>query len=118
MADLNRLFYQQDDDLAYNGRVNNDWLNTQFVNSWIGTSGPIKCLAYTMDLTSLDFWLWVCLQDWVYLTRSENVDILRQNMINIYQKIHDYYLLNVTRGVIRRCAVCAEHCGGQIEQLL
>lgn len=39
-------------------------------------------------------------------------------MINIYQKIHDYYLLNVTRGVIRRCAVCAEHCGGQIEQLL
>lgn len=115
LADLNRIFYQQDGAPAHNARVNTDWLNIQFENRWIGTSGPIQWPARSPDLSPLDFWLWAYLQDRVYLTTPENVDILRQRIINTCQQIPAACFLNATRGVIRRCALCIEQDGGHFE---
>lgn len=118
LANLNRIFFQQDGAPAHNARVNTDLLNTQFGNRWIGTSGPIEWPARSPDLTPLDFCLWAYLQDRVYLTTPENVDILRQRIINTCQEVPAACLLNATFGVIRRCVICVEQGGGQFQHLL
>lgn len=118
IADLNRIYFQQDGATPHNARINTNWLNTTFNERWIGTYGPIRWPARSPDLTPLDFWLWGYLQDQVYLTRPENEEILRQRIIRACREIPPNFILNATNAVFRRCQVCLDCAGSQFEQHL
>lgn len=118
LAELRALYFQQDGATPHNARINVGWLNRNFNEQWIGTYGPIRWPARSPDLTPLDFWLWGYLQDRVYLTVPQNVNDLRNRIIETCREIPNNFILNATHGVIRRCLCCIEHDGNQFEQYL
>lgn len=118
LAELNRVYFQQDGAPPHNARINVDLLNTKFGGRWIGTNGPVRWPARSPDLTPLDFWFWGYLQDLIYLTPPENEEILRQRIINVCHEIPPNFILNATYGVSRRCQLCIQQGGGQFEQYL
>lgn len=118
LAELNRVYFQQDGAPPHNARINVNWLNAKFGGRWIGTNGPVRWPARSPDLTPLDFWFWGYLKDRVYLTRPENEEILRQRIINACREIPPNLILNATNGVTRRCQLCVQQGGGQFEQYL
>lgn len=118
LAELHELYFQQDGATPHNARINVDWLTRNFNEQWIGTYGPIRWPARSPDLTPLDFWLWGYLQDRVYLTAPQNVNDLRNKIIETCREIPNNFILNATHGVIRRCHYCIEHDGNQFEQYL
>ncbi|KAJ8958341.1 hypothetical protein NQ318_017487 [Aromia moschata] len=87
MCELNRIYFQQDGAPPHNARINTNWLNTTFNDRWIGTYGPIRWPALSLDLTPLDFWLWGYIQDQVYLTPPVNEENLRQRIIRVCREI-------------------------------
>lgn len=118
VADLNRIYFQQDGAPAHNAQINVDWLNATFAERWIGTYGPVRWPPRSPDLTPLDFWLWGYLKDRVYLSRPENLETLQQRIIDVCREIPPNFIWNATHGVIRRCELCVQQGGGQFEQYL
>lgn len=118
LAELNRVFFQQDGATPHNARINVDWLNSKFGQKWIGTYGPVRWPARSPDLTPLDFWLWSYVQDRVYLTPPENEHVLRERILHTCQEIPPVLILNATQGVTRRCQLCIRQGGRHFEQYL
>ncbi|KAJ4425396.1 hypothetical protein ANN_28011 [Periplaneta americana] len=52
------------------------------VEGWIGRGGPIAWPPLSPDLTPLDFFLWGFVKDHVYNTRVDNLQVLRQRIID------------------------------------
>lgn len=118
LAELREVHFQQDGATPHNAQINVGWLNRHFNEQWIGTYGPIRWPARSPDLTPLDFWLWGYLQDRVYLRMPQNVNDLRNRIIEACREIPNNFILNATHDVIRRCQSCIDHNGNQFEQYL
>jgi hypothetical protein len=80
LAQFNRMYFQQPGATPHNARGNANLLDTIFGDRWIGTYEPIRRPARSSDLIPLDFFLWRYLEDQVYITRPNSVEVLRERI--------------------------------------
>jgi hypothetical protein len=80
LAQYNRMYFQQPGATPHNARGNANLLDTIFGDRWIGTYEPIRRPARSSDLIPLDFFLWRYLEDQVYITRPNSVEVLRERI--------------------------------------
>lgn len=113
------MFLQQDGAPPHNCRIVFDYLNTHFPNHWIGTHGPVSWPPQSPDLTPDDFFLWGTLKNSVYKSRCNNIEELKQKIIDACNNISVDTLYAVTnREVRRRLEKCQQAFGGHIENIL
>lgn len=75
------LIWQQDGAPLHNIQPVTNFLNDRY-GLWIGRQGTIRWPANSPDLTPLDNFLWGYLKNKVYFERTENLDILRNKIVN------------------------------------
>lgn len=118
IAQYAQIYFQQDGAAPHNALINTQFLNRQFDRRWIGTYGPIRWPARSPDLSPLDFFLWNEIREIVYVTQPENVDDLRNRIVNAFRQILPNNVLNAAVSVGRRCRLCIGQNGAQFEQYL
>lgn len=113
------LWFQLDGAPCHNAAIVQNYLNEFYHGRWLGTHGPLKFPPRSPDLTPLDFFLWGTLKNIVYKTKSNNLDNLKQNIIDACNGISGDVLRKVTSCEIRkRYNLCLDNDGAYIEQLL
>lgn len=95
-------------------------LNNIFENRWIGRGGPITWPARSPDLNPLDYYLWGHLKQLVYQVPINNIDVLRQRIIDGFEIIRTSprLLTRVRQNFIRRIHACQEANGHHFEHFL
>jgi hypothetical protein len=112
------LIFQQDGAPPHYHRSVNDFLNETVPERWIGRGGPTAWPPRSPDLTSMDFFLWECVKDLVYVSPLQR-DI-NYIMIRIRESIqsNDRDTKNKTWDELLYCAdVILVTSGGHIEHL-
>lgn len=111
------IWYQQDGAAAHYGRNVRAYLDGVFVERWIGRRGTIEWPARSPDLTPLDYFYWGYLKDRVFRTKPQNLDELRQRIIDESALIPTEMIQNAINAFYHRLAYCQEVNGEQFEQL-
>lgn len=112
------VWFQQDGAPPHYERNVCNFLNEIFPYRWIGRRGFIEWPARSPDLNPLDFFLWGHLKSVVYTHRPNNLEDLRQKIIDEVAKIHERTLVNVTQEFVHRLAHCLAVDGSHFEHLL
>lgn len=113
------MYFQQDGAPAHNSNMVRDHLNRVFPTRWIGTNGPIRWPARSLDLSPLDYFLCGNLKSVVYDTPSRNAEELTERIKIACASIAPDILPNATNGaLISRYQKCVECDGGQFEHLM
>lgn len=115
------MYFQHDGCPAhYRGSVR-AWLNDNYPNKWIGRGGPIPWPARSPDLTPMDFYVWGHMKSLVYdqMTPIENVDVLRQKIIDAADEMRRHLTTSVVKSNLRkRMRICVRNRGDHIEHEL
>lgn len=94
-----------------------EWLNRKFPNKWIGRHSPlIRWPPRSPDITPLDFYLWGKIKNKVYAHRPNNLNELRQRIIQACNQITRGELLNVSRNNRKRIEKCIRLQGDLVEK--
>lgn len=118
LAEAHNCWFHQDGAPAHNSRIVMNYLTQRFGNRWIGTRGPIAWPPRSPDLTPLDFFLWGYIKDKVYVRTYDNVDELRERVIQAFRDIPRRILHKAVQSTIRRSYLCLENNGQVFEHLL
>lgn len=118
LEESNNCWFHQDGAPPHNSRIVANYLNERFGNRWIGTHGNVPWPARSPDLTPMDFFLWGYIKNQVYKQTYNNVDDLRNAVLQAFQNIPPRTLLKAVESVTRRCYLCLENDGNLFEQLL
>lgn len=113
------MIYQHDGCPAHFRRGVREFLNRNYPQRWIGRGGPIPWPARCPDLTPCDFCLWGHMKELVYPANStiNNVEELRQKILNAAQQIKETLTSRVTKSEIRkRLRACIRNRGSHFEQ--
>ena len=95
-----------------------DRLNEVFgENRVIALQHNVEWPPRSPDLTPCDFFLWGYLKHKVFTTPPENIDVLRQRIIEEFNALRQQpeMIRNVMRGMHRRTILCVERNGGHVE---
>lgn len=115
----NMLWFQQDGAPAHNSRIVQEHLNEHFEGRWMGTRGPVQWPPRSPDLTPLDFFLWGTIKNIVYESPSNDIDGLKQKIVDACESLRGNILQKVTTNEVRkRLTLCAEKGGGYVEHLI
>lgn len=97
-----------------------EYLNEIFPNRWIGREGFVPWPPRSPDLNPMDFFFWGYLKTLVYKDSVNNVEELRQRIINCCEIIRRKWGLfaRVRRSFLRRLQLCIEMEGHQFENIL
>ncbi|EFN74499.1 hypothetical protein EAG_13313, partial [Camponotus floridanus] len=109
-------WFQQDGAAAHYGKDVRAHLDTQF-HKWIGRRGEIEWPARSPDLTPLDYFLWGYLKSKVYATQLQNLDELRNRIMQEAALIDRVMIRNAVSHFYNRIAFCQEAQGLQFEHL-
>lgn len=95
-------------------------LSDLFPQRWIGRYGPIAWPARSPDLNVMDYFVWGTLKSIVYVTPVNNVEELRQKIIDGFQQIRNMegILNRALQSMNRRVEACILANGGHFEHLL
>lgn len=115
--DFNNTWYQQDGAAAHYARNVRTYLDTVFINRWIGRRGAIEWPARSPDLTPLDYFYWGYLKDRVFKTKPLNLDESRQRIIDESAIILTEMIENAVGAFYHRLGYCQEMNGEQFEHL-
>jgi len=77
----------QDGAPSHFSSIAREFLNNNYTNIWIGRRGPIAWPARFPDLNLLYFFLWGHLKTIVYDTPVATVEVLRNRIIAVCEKI-------------------------------
>lgn len=80
-------WFQQDGCAAHNALIIRNYLNGRFPGNWIGTYGPVPWPPRSPCLNPLDYFLWGHIKNKVYYAPCNNIDELRQRIIDAFQTI-------------------------------
>lgn len=117
-ANFEHTWFQQDGAAPHYGRNVRQYLNVVFADRWIGRRGFIEWPARSPDLNPLDYFLWGYLKDRVFKTKPQNLEELRQRIIDECALIPAEYFQNVINSFYNRLGYCQETEGKQFEHLL
>lgn len=95
-------------------------LNARYQNKWIGRGGPQPWPPRSPDINPLDYFLWGHLKELVYTTPIENVEDLRDRIIDASNTIRNNRGIfeRVRQNLIRRTKGCIMARGGHFQQFL
>lgn len=111
-------WYQQDGAAPHYGRDVRAFLDTQFPHRWIGRRGEIEWPARSPDLTPLDYFLWGYLKSKVYQTKPNNLDELRNRILQEAALVDRNMIRTAVSHFYERIAHCQAVGGSQFEHLL
>lgn len=114
---FDETWFQQDGAAAHYGRRVRAYLDGQFPQRWIGRRGAIEWPARSPDLTPLDFFLWGYLKSKVYATKPQNLDELRNRILQEAALIDRDMIRSAVTHFYNRIAFCQEVEGLQFEHL-
>lgn len=113
------LWLQLDGAPCHNAVIVQNYLNFEFGGRWMGTYGPLQFPPRSPDLTPMDFFLWGALKNSVYKTKPNNVEHLKQIIVDACAEINGNMLRRVTFNEIRkRLNLCLDNDGAHVEHLL
>jgi len=114
------MYWQQDGAPAHNSKAVHAYLTEIFACNWIGTnSNEIKWPPRSPDMTVLDFYFWGFLKNEVYKEQSNNVNELKNKIINVCKNVSTDVLFEVTTiNVKKRLKYCCTEDGKHFEHLL
>lgn len=117
---LVNIWFQQDGAPPHYKKIVRDYLDVMFPQRWIGRRGTIEWPARSPDLTPLDFFFWGCLKDRVYKTNPQNLEELRNRILEESRWIENNGtgLQNAIDAFYHRLAHCQTTEGGHFEHLL
>ena len=95
------------------------FLNDIYPGRWIGRGGPIAWPPRSPDLNPMDFYVWGHLKTLVYSTPVNDVESLRQRIVNGCETIQNTpgIFQRVRQSMLRRAEACVESHGGHFEHL-
>ena len=96
------------------------YLNETFHDRWIGRSGPIHWAPRSPDINPMDFFFWGHLKALVYKTPINNINDLRQKIVNGFQVIRNTagIFFRVRQHFLKSIRKCIEMNGGHFENVL
>ena len=102
------------------GRSSGVYLDHAFPNRWIGRFGPVPWPARSLDLTSLDFYLWGHMKSLIYETPVESEMDLVGRIVDAVGLIADNSRVfdHVRQSLLRRYQNCIDAQSRHSEQLL
>ena len=112
------LWWAQDGAPAHRLIEVRDRLNEVFgENRVIAFQHNVEWPPRSPDLTLCDFFLWGYLKNKVFTTPPENIDVLRQRIIEEFNALRQQpeMIRHVMRGIYRRIIRCVERNGGHVE---
>lgn len=115
-----RMWFMHDGAPAHFSRIARNWLDQHYRNRWIGRGGPIAWPPRSPDLNPCDFYLWGHCNALVYARPVNDVEDLRQRIINAFQTIRNTFgiLPRVNGSLHRRLEACIQANGGHFEHFL
>lgn len=113
-----QIWFQHDGAPPHNARQVTNFLNQEFLNNWVGNTGPHLWPPRSPDLTVLDFFVWGFIKNIVYSTASQNLDELTNKIRIAAQQITPAMLRECRHNLIKRAQMCLNNNGGHFEQLL
>lgn len=114
----NLIWFQQDGAPPHYARIVRDYLDTIFLNRWIGRRGFIEWPPRSPDLAPLDFYFWGYLKSKVYFNRPHNIQDLKDRIRNEVRLIRPETLTRVLEEFRNRLGYCQEVNGMHFEQLI
>lgn len=122
VATRQRMWFMHDGAPAHFSLLARNWLNqpNHYGNRWIGRAGPATWPPRSPDMNPCDFFLWGFCNHLVYTRPVNDVEDLRQRIIDAFQTIRDRPNLRhrVNESLYRRVRACVDANGGHFEQLL
>lgn len=109
------VIFQQDGAPPHWGINVRNFLDTTFPGRWIGRDGPTCWLPRSLDITSLDFFLWGYVKDKVYATSIEDLDTLKQRISEVIASVTPDMLANTWREIEYRLDVLRATNGAHVE---
>lgn len=119
--DYRDIWFQQDNCPAHTARVVQLFLRETFGDKLISTRTAIAWPPRSPDLTPLDFFFWGHIKQSIYThqhVRAQNLDELRQKIIDAASSITAETLLQVREELYYRLGFCQEQRGDLFEHLL
>ncbi|EZA47748.1 hypothetical protein X777_15341, partial [Ooceraea biroi] len=95
-----------------------DFLNIRYAHRWIGRGGYVAWPPRSPDLTPIDFFLWGCIKNIVFLNPPTTRDDMKRRIRNACRSISRTVLLSLEEHFRRRIRLCQEVNGANIEHLL
>lgn len=111
-------YFQHDGAPAHRDRRSRDYLNQIYPGRWIGNNGPILWPPRSPDLTPLDFFVWGFIKDKVFQTNSDNVQHLKNKIIDACRLIRGSSLRKTYDNLLLRASICLQTNGSHVEHLL
>ena len=115
---FNEIWFQQDGASPHYARDVRVLLDVEFPRHWIGRRGEIEWPARSPDLTPLDYFLWGFLKSRVYETKPNNLDELRNRILEEAALIDRDMIRRAVSNFYDRIAHCQAVNGLQFEHLL
>ena len=112
------LWWAQDGTPAHHLIEVRDRLNRVFGNNQvIGLGHDVEWPPRSLDLTPCDFFLWGYLKDKVFSTSPQNIDVLRQQIVDTFNALRQQpdFIRRVVRDMHRRAILCVKRNGGHVE---
>ena len=70
-------------------RIARQYLNDHFPGKWIGRNGPVEWPPRSLDLNTIDFYLWDHVKSEVYCTPITSVDELWERIVATFDAIRN-----------------------------
>jgi transposase len=116
--DADIVHFQQDGAPPHFHRDVRHFLSTQLRGQWIGRRGLIEWPARSPDLTPMDFFLWGHIKSIIYKTPVENIEDLRNRIVEACNNIPLQTFQNVREEFTLRLSHCQIVGGLQFEHLI
>lgn len=117
-----RMWFMHDGAPAHFSLLVRNWLNQpgNYGSNWIGRGGPVLWPPRSPDLNPLDFFVWGFCKSLVYSAPIDNVEILRQRIVDAFETIRNMEGIfeRVNSSIYRRMEACVMANGGHFEQFL
>ena len=83
-----------------------DWLNIHIPRIWIDRAGPVAWPSRSPDLIPLNFFVWDILKQKVYAVPVNDLQSLKQRIVQACEEITGAQCQSATRSLIDRCNAC------------
>lgn len=114
--DLNNMWMAQDGAPPHRPVENLRRLQGIFENRMIALGMAVEWPPRSPDFNVLDFFVWGFVKDYVYRVEIEDIEQLRQRILDGFALITPEMLNNATQSLLRRAMCCIEQRGGNFEQ--
>ena len=86
-------------------------------NRVIGLGQDVEWPPRSPDMTPRDFVLWGYLKDKVFSTSTQNIDVLRQRIVDTFNALPQQpdFIRRAVRDMHRRAILCVERNEGHVE---